>query len=217
MKSRDALLGYFCLIASQKTAVEVWLGLPSYLKAQLRDKPLLSSLPWLSAWSSFLLGYWLRALVLCWLSPWWWGEVTPSSLPWEPLHRAAHGAAAGFPPSEQVRASEQACRQKPPSLYNPISEGTPYHLCHVLFIRSKVLGPAPRQGKGLHRAWPQKTCWEWAQSLIHLWLFATPWTVTCQFLCPWDFQGKNTGVGCHLLLQGILLTQGSNLCLLYCR
>ena len=27
--------------------------------------------------------------------------------------------------------------------------------------------------------------------------------------------GKNTGVGCHFLLQGISLTQGSNLCLLH--
>ena len=24
-----------------------------------------------------------------------------------------------------------------------------------------------------------------------------------KFLCPWDFPGKNTGVGCHFLLQGI--------------
>ena len=33
-----------------------------------------------------------------------------------------------------------------------------------------------------------------------------------------DFPGKNTGVGCHALLQGIFLTQGSNphlLCLLH--
>ena len=29
-------------------------------------------------------------------------------------------------------------------------------------------------------------------------------------LCPWDFPGKNTGVGCHFLLQGIFLTQESN-------
>ena len=34
-------------------------------------------------------------------------------------------------------------------------------------------------------------------------------------LCPWDFPGKNTGVGCHFLLQRILLTQRSNLCLLH--
>ena len=36
-------------------------------------------------------------------------------------------------------------------------------------------------------------------------------------LCPWDFPGKNTGVGCRFLLQGIFLTQGLNLGLLHCR
>ena len=34
-----------------------------------------------------------------------------------------------------------------------------------------------------------------------------------RLLCPWGSPGKNTGVGCHLLLQGIVLTQGSDLCL----
>ena len=29
-------------------------------------------------------------------------------------------------------------------------------------------------------------------------------------LCPWYFPGKNTGVGCHFLLQRIFPTQGSN-------
>ena len=29
--------------------------------------------------------------------------------------------------------------------------------------------------------------------------------------------GKNTGVGCHFLLQGIFLAQGLNPCLLHCR
>ena len=32
-----------------------------------------------------------------------------------------------------------------------------------------------------------------------------------RLLCPWDFIGKNTGVGCHSVLQGIFLTQGSNM------
>ena len=27
-----------------------------------------------------------------------------------------------------------------------------------------------------------------------------------RLLCPWDSPGKNTGVGCHSLLQGIFLT-----------
>ena len=38
-----------------------------------------------------------------------------------------------------------------------------------------------------------------------------------RFLCPWNFPGKNTGVGCHSLLQGIFSTQGSNPSLLHCR
>ena len=38
-----------------------------------------------------------------------------------------------------------------------------------------------------------------------------------RLLCPWDFPGKDTGVGCHFLLQGIFPTQGSNPGLLYCR
>ena len=35
-----------------------------------------------------------------------------------------------------------------------------------------------------------------------------------RLLCPQDIPGKNTGVGCHFLLQGIFPTQGSNPCLL---
>ena len=35
-----------------------------------------------------------------------------------------------------------------------------------------------------------------------------------RLLCPWDFPGKNAGVGCHFLLQGIFPTPGSNLHLL---
>ena len=38
-----------------------------------------------------------------------------------------------------------------------------------------------------------------------------------RLLCPWDFPDKNTGVGCHALLQGIFPTQGSNPGLLHCR
>ena len=35
-----------------------------------------------------------------------------------------------------------------------------------------------------------------------------------RLLCLWGSPGKNTGVGCHFLLQGIFLTQGWNPCLL---
>ena len=47
------------------------------------------------------------------------------------------------------------------------------------------------------------------------WLCSRPLSVTCglqpaRLLCPWHFPGKNTGVGCHFLHRGILLTEGSN-------
>ena len=38
-----------------------------------------------------------------------------------------------------------------------------------------------------------------------------------RLFCLWDFPGKDTGVGCHFLLQGIFPTQGSNPGLLHCR
>ena len=38
-----------------------------------------------------------------------------------------------------------------------------------------------------------------------------------RFLCPWDFSGKNPGVGCHFLLQGMFPNQGLNLGPLHCR
>ena len=45
----------------------------------------------------------------------------------------------------------------------------------------------------------------------------TPWTVAHQAPLFLGFPRQNTGVGCHFLLQGIFLTQGSNVRLLYCR
>ena len=52
--------------------------------------------------------------------------------------------------------------------------------------------------------------------LSHIWL--GPHGLQPSRLLPWNFPGKNTGAGCHFLLQGIFLTQGSNphrLCLLH--
>ena len=38
----------------------------------------------------------------------------------------------------------------------------------------------------------------------------TAWTVATGLLCPQNSSGKNTGVGCHSLLQETFPTQGSN-------
>ena len=57
--------------------------------------------------------------------------------------------------------------------------------------------------------------------LSHVRLFVTLWTVAHQASLSMagilDSPGKNTGVGYHFLLQGILLAQASNLGLLHCR
>ena len=51
--------------------------------------------------------------------------------------------------------------------------------------------------------------------LSHIW-FCNPeecmWPT--RLLCLWNSLGKNTGMGCHFLLQGIFQAQGSNSCLL---
>ena len=39
-------------------------------------------------------------------------------------------------------------------------------------------------------------------------LSAAPWTVAPRLLGPWDFPGKNTGVGCRFLIQGNLPDPG---------
>ena len=49
----------------------------------------------------------------------------------------------------------------------------------------------------------------------HVWLFATLWTVAHQAPLSMGFPSKNTGMGCHFLLQGFFLTQGVNLPLLH--
>ena len=90
-----------------------------------------------------------------------------------------------------------------------------------------------------------KTVWKFFKDLIgrpydpafQIWVFIKEYKNTnlkryvcasqlCLTLCdpmdtrllhPWDFLGKSTRVGCHFLLQGIFLTQGSNPGLPHCR
>ena len=52
--------------------------------------------------------------------------------------------------------------------------------------------------------------WKWSRSVVSD-------SLPTRLLCLWDSPGKNTGVACHFLLQGIFPTQGSNPGLLSCR
>ena len=59
--------------------------------------------------------------------------------------------------------------------------------CSSVFHGMLII-PVPMQARGV---------------LSHVHLFVTPRTVACQALYPWNFLGKNTGVGSHFLPQRI--------------
>ena len=52
--------------------------------------------------------------------------------------------------------------------------------------------------------------YESVKSLSCVRLFVTQWIIAHQAPLFMEFSGKNTGVGCPFLLQGVFLTQGSN-------
>ena len=58
---------------------------------------------------------------------------------------------------------------------------------------------------------------KWKCYLLSCLTLYSPTTVAHWLFCPWDFPGKNTGVGCHALLEGIFPIQGSNPGLLPCQ
>ena len=95
---------------------------------------------------------------------------------------------------------------------------------HILSHKSKHIMSAPHESqlrKRKKRKDKQKEGWKaeeesGSRSVVSsslrphgLWLG--------RLLCSWNSPGKNTGVGCHALLQGIFPTQGSNPGFPHCR
>ena len=73
----------------------------------------------------------------------------------------------------------------------------------------------PMEPGRLQSTGSQRVGHDWATSLSFSCLvmsnsFVTPWAVATRLFCPWNFPGKNIGVGCHFLLQGNFPTQGLN-------
>ena len=78
---------------------------------------------------------------------------------------------------------------------------------------SEVLNSLP-VGAAFAQPGETQALWKWKwNSLSHVRLFVTPWTVACHE----DSPGQNTGVGNCSLPKGIFPTQGSNPGLLHCR
>ena len=87
----------------------------------------------------------------------------------------------------------------------PIYEMRPYPLPKVWggLDEMKLGKGAEAQGIRSGLAFPA-VCW----LLSRVQHFVTPGTVACQAPHPWNSPGKNTGVGCHFLLQGNLPNSG---------
>ena len=112
------------------------------------------------------------------------------SSPHRPLNRAAHSTETGFPQREKSkRESETGDSRKAAVSYNLTWEGTHRHFCWVLCIRNESQRCA--QLRGLHKDRTTRKWGHWepswklsfpvvVQSLSHVQLFATQWTVTHQ-------------------------------------
>ena len=72
-------------------------------------------------------------------------------------------------------------------------------------------GPPALDGHGPALTWVMhQTACELRCSVVSYSLWPPPGLKLARLFCPWSFPGKNTGVGCHFLLQGIFPTQGLN-------
>jgi len=90
----------------------------------------------------------------------------------------------------------------------------------VMFLPGILIPSCSSSSLAFHMMYSARKLNKWkvkVKSLSCVRLFVTPWTVAYQLLHPWDFPGKNTGVGCHFHLQKIFLTQGLHLGLPHCR
>ena len=79
--------------------------------------------------------------------------------------------------------------------------------CLVLPSVSRGCTWGPGKGTDVSGLWSVHSACTHSVLTGSLW---TPGLQPSRLLCPWDSPGKNTGVGCHFLLQGIFPTQGSN-------
>ena len=92
----------------------------------------------------------------------------------------------------------------------------PFSLSHAFFFSQRNKSPQRLPGLSSFNRWPFSSDRSSAlrvHSVVSNSLRPRGLSPT-RLLCPRDFSGKSTGVGCYFLLRGIFPTQGSNLHLL---
>ena len=102
-------------------------------------------------------------------------------------------------------------------LGNPMDRGAWQATVHGVAKELDTTGQLNNNNSCLHYCeYTKERKWKWSHSVVSDSLRPCG-LKPIRLLCPWDSPGKNTGVGCHFLFQGIFPTQGSNPSLLHCR
>ena len=143
-------------------------------------------------WGTRFLALWCPRDTLCSWSPLTW--PAPSSQSAVLLKAFSH--AALWLPSGSTAAATAKSLQSRPTLCDPI-DGSPPGSSIPGILQARTL------------EWVSisfSNAWKWkvkVKLLSRVWLLATPWSLLepTGLLCPWDFPGKSTGVGCHCLLH----------------
>ena len=86
---------------------------------------------------------------------------------------------------------------------DPLEKGTATHSSNFAWRFPRTEEPGMLQSMGSQRAGH-----DWAAFTSLCPTFCNTMDCSPRLFCPWDFPYKNSGMGCHFLLQGIFLTQG---------
>ena len=127
------------------------------------------------------------------------GDLILRSLPWFPSARSVTG-------TDVPSASSHSALSIAQSLHRSLSM---YFLFLCYSLLSWVLTTWLRAQEMLLQVLRQRVCAACSVARPQ-WLSETLRTAVQQAPLSMDFPGKSTGVGCHFLLQGLYLTQGSN-------
>ena len=134
-----------------------------------------------------------------------------------------------IPTGSKTSASENEVAQSCPTLCDPVDCSPPGSSAHGILQARLLEWVAISFSRG--SSWPRNWIQVSRGRRFNLWATReaqeSEVAQSCPTLCDpmdcslpgfsVDFPGESTGVGCHFLLQGIFLTQGSNPGLLHCR
>ena len=184
-----------------------WLMCPSYSDNGLRPEPVLEAIHGQDPGQRHFGPGMLRQE----LPPPHWKHLTQNTCSAAKSFLTLHNCS---PPGSSVHGISQARTLEWVVVSSSRGFSWPRDQTYVAYIGRQVLYHwATREAHGCVLSWGRKERREKRVGWYHLFLspfYPVIWFLIHLYIRPWDFPGKNTGVGCHFLLQGIFPTQGSN-------